>query len=421
MKKVITILLALALCIGTAAAEDVGILGNPFPDFSVTDTEGNTFILSEALKDHEAVLINFWATWCGPCGNEFPYLQSLYEKYGDRVAFIALSMEDDDTTEKIEAYRKEREITFPMGRDEGAVLYRRLNQEGIPDTVIVDRFGNTGFIRCGAFFNEASAERTLTAFLGDGYTETRVLTDIPADTSTQAFPVYGRRAVRVENENAKKILIYADQGNEALEVYIIPDDTAHLRLELAAGDEPGMMIYYDFLEGIPFVQDLLDAERGGFVYDQPLPDGSDGNHITGGLLLDYELGTGDPALVECTIITGEEYIGELVRTLEESGYTNVRWEYAEDGVQAENAPQAYLIHVTDQSNQPVPEVTLNFCTDTACVPRESDESGTVTFNGAPDVYHVQIVDIPDGYSYDEDFEFYTTGVYGEWSLRIKKD
>lgn len=421
MKKIIAVLLALLLCIGTASAEDAGLLGNPFPEFTVTDTEGNTFKLSEALNDHEAVLINFWATWCGPCGNEFPYLQSLYEKYGDRVAFIALSTDDDDTMEKIAAYRQERGITFPMGRDEGAVLYRQLNENGIPDTVIVDRFGNTAFIRCGAFINEAAAERTLAAFLGDDYNETKVLTDIPADTSTQAFPVYAQRAVHVENENAKKILMYADQDDEAMEVYIVPDSTAHLRLELAAGDEPGKIIYYDFLEGILVVQDLLDAQRGSFVYDQPLPDGSDGNHMTGGLLMTYELGTSDPALTECTIITGEEYIGELVQALEGTGYTNVRWEFAENGIQAETALQAYTIHVTDQFNDPVPEVTVNFCTDTACVPRESDESGTVTFDGAPDVYHVQIVDVPDGYSYDEEFELYTTASYGEWALRVKKD
>ena len=92
-----------ALCAGTASAEakNADILGKPFPDFTATDSEGNTFTLSEALKDHEAVLINFWATWCGPCRNEFPYLNEAYGKYRDRVAFIALSTDPNDTIEKI--------------------------------------------------------------------------------------------------------------------------------------------------------------------------------------------------------------------------------------------------------------------------------------------------------------------------------
>ena len=74
MKKFLSCLLALFLCFGIAQAEGTGILGKPFPDFSVTDCDGNTFTLSEALKGHEAVLINLWATWCPPCRLEFPFL-----------------------------------------------------------------------------------------------------------------------------------------------------------------------------------------------------------------------------------------------------------------------------------------------------------------------------------------------------------
>ena len=87
----------------------------------------------------------------------------------------------------------------------------------------------------------------------------------------------------------------------------------------------------------------------------------------------------------------------------------------------ENAPQAYILHVVDQNNNPVGEVVVNFCTDQACTPGESDENGLITFEGEPNKYHVQIIDVPEGYSWDEDFEMYTSPVYGEWTLRIKKD
>ena len=89
----------MTLWTGTATAEEeknTDFLGKPFPDFSVTDTEGKTFTLSEALKDHQAAMIVFWATWCGPCEREFPYLEEVYQKYGDRVAFIALNEEKRD-------------------------------------------------------------------------------------------------------------------------------------------------------------------------------------------------------------------------------------------------------------------------------------------------------------------------------------
>ena len=143
MKKLIILILTiLVLCLGTASADTGMTLGEPFMDFTATDTEGNTFTLSEALKDHEAVLLNIWATWCGPCQGEFPDLEKAYQKYKDKVAFIALSYDDNDTIEKIAAFRDEYQLTFPMGRDEGSALYNYVAQYGVPTTVVIDRFGN---------------------------------------------------------------------------------------------------------------------------------------------------------------------------------------------------------------------------------------------------------------------------------------
>ena len=102
------------------------------------------------------------------------------------------------------------------------------------------------------------------------------------------------------------------------------------------------------------------------------------------------------------------------------GY-EVSWEYGDYAWPEETLPQAYLLHIVDQDGAPVPGVFVTFCTDTACVMQQSDESGTVSFDGAPDVYHVQLIKAPDGYGFDPDFELYTTRTYGEWLLRIRKD
>lgn len=54
-------------------------------------------------------------------------------------------------------------------------------------------------------------------------------------------------------------------------------------------------------------------------------------------------------------------------------------------------------------------------------PCEADEDGTIAYTGKPDVYHIQIIDYPEGYSCDESFEMYTPETYGEWVLRLHKD
>ena len=94
--------------------------------------------------------------------------------------------------------------------------------------------------------------------------------------------------------------------------------------------------------------------------------------------------------------------------------------YAEP-VAAPETPQAYLLYFVDQEQNPVPEVYANFCTEASCVVRESDENGMIAFTGAPEIYHVQIIDLPDGYSADGDFELYTGREYGAWMIHILKE
>lgn len=418
VKKIVALLLVLAAVMGfgSGTAEKAGMLGKHFPDFTVTDTEGNRFTLSEKLQDHEAALINIWATWCPPCGAEMAFLNEAYEQYKDRVAFIALSCEENDTLETIAAYREARSLSFPMGRDEGDSLHLYTGGEGIPTTVIVDRFGNAAFLQIGSFLSAGEISRVIETFLGDGYTETAVLTEIPKDASTRAFPVSSARAIRVENENARGVLLWAEGNPDPQPAYVIQDAAAHLRLEIAASDDPAAVTCYNYSD-IFSLQDLLDAERNAYVFDQPMP-GADAESHYVCVLLTQE-GDEDDDVVAVYLIPGEEYIEELAEDMRAWGY-EVSWEYG-DCAQPEAAlPQAYLLHVVDQNGAPVPGVFVTFCTDTACVMQQSDENGTVSFDGAPDVYHVQLIKAPDGYSFDPAFELYTTRTYGEWLLRIQK-
>ena len=215
MKKIMLILLALTLlfAVSASAEESLDFLGKAAPDFTVTDIDGNTFTLSEATKDYEAVVINLWATWCGPCRNEFPEVNEVYEAYKDKVAFIALSIEPEDTVEKITDFRQEMNLTLPMGRDEGGV-YQFTGGNGIPTTLIVDRFGNVGFCQVGSFRTADELSRTIDTFLGDDYKETVVQYSIPQDTSTFALPVSAARMLYIDNPEAQKALINASGGQK---------------------------------------------------------------------------------------------------------------------------------------------------------------------------------------------------------------
>ena len=420
MKKALTALaLLLTVCLVSASAEDAKILGQPFPDFTVTDTQGNTFTLSEALKDHEAALINIWATWCPPCEAEMPILNEVYEQYGDQAAFIALSYDADDTMEKIEAYRASHGISFPMGRDEGASLYQYLGRQGVPTTVIVDRFGNAVFLRVGSFFDAGEVRRVLEAFLGDGYTESAVLIEIPKDTATAAFPVSAVTSIQVENENIQPVIFWAEGDPEPQMTYVIYDDTAHLRLEAAASDDPANMICADYYMNFYPLSSLLDAQRSAFLFDVKMPDADADKHYNYICLVDGGSEDGK-ILYGVYLISGDEYIEELENDLLSWGY-QVTWEYANSLPAGEAAPQAYILHITDQDGAPVPGATVKFCTDTTCVLLQADENGIVSFDGAPDAYHVQLLKIPDGYSFDADFELTIGDAYAEWILCIWKD
>lgn len=417
-------MLALALCAGTAAAEGAapGFLGKQFPDFTVTDTDGNTFTLSEVLKDHEAALINLWASWCGPCQREFPALNEAYGKYGDKVAFIALSTEPRDTAEVISSYRAALGIDFPMGSDEDRKLYQYTSLTTIPVTVVVDRFGNAVFCHDYAFSSAGEVKRVLAAFLGDSYTESKVLNEIPRDAATKAFPVSAARSLRPEDGSIRKIRLTLEGYEGFLEAYVVPDDSLRMRIEIAADDDVASMTYVDL--GKPSsadVTDLLDPESGVYVYDQPMPGASDEYPYTRVALYDRSVDE-DAKGIDLFLIRGEEAIERLADDMEKEMGVRPAWTWAEEEeAKSGDAPQAYVVHVVDQDNNPVPEVMVNFCTDTACVPNESDENGTVTYTGEPAVYHVQIVDAPEGYSWDEDYEMYTSAEYGEWVLRVKKD
>ena len=124
--------------------------------------------------------------------------------------------------------------------------------------------------------------------------------------------------------------------------------------------------------------------------------------------------------MEFFLVEKEENLEDVAAYLRSMDY-EVTWEEAAEEPAQAPEQKAYVIHVLDQDGNPVPGAAVNFCTDAACTMAQGGEDGVITFDGAPENYHVQILKVPEGYSFDQAFELYTGETYGEWVLHVAND
>ena len=184
IKSLLSFVLALAMCLCSVAfaeeaAPTVYEMGGKIDDFTVTTWDGQTVTLSEVLKEKEMVLINIWATWCGPCRNEFPYMEEAYKQYQDKVEVIALSCEPSDTDDVLAEFVAEMGMTFKVAQDTVGMA-DKFDVSAIPTSVVIDRFGTICFWESGSLPDVGSFTRLFDAFLGEEYTESVMLDGVPA-------------------------------------------------------------------------------------------------------------------------------------------------------------------------------------------------------------------------------------------------
>ena len=123
-----------------------GIEGQPAPDFALRSSLGENLRLSEYRGD--VVMINFWATWCGPCRQEMPLLDELYTRY-QRVGFNLLGVNIDDDSSRALAMANELGVSFPVLFDADKDVSRLYAVEAMPVTVLVDREGTIRYVHNG--------------------------------------------------------------------------------------------------------------------------------------------------------------------------------------------------------------------------------------------------------------------------------
>ena len=132
---------ALALAL-PALADPTG----PAPQFTLAAKGGQD--VSLAQYKGQVVMLNFWASWCGPCRQEMPLLDSIYKQY-HRMGFTLIGVNVEPDSNAANQWLKETPVSFPILYDKESKVSKMYDVAGMPSTVIIDRAGKVRALHRG--------------------------------------------------------------------------------------------------------------------------------------------------------------------------------------------------------------------------------------------------------------------------------
>lgn len=139
LKLLLALLAAIALGHAAQAADAA-------PDFTLKANGGGNLRLSEHRG--EVILLNFWASWCGPCRQEMPLLETLHQRYGE-LGFSVLGVNVDKDPAKAAQLLRDIPVSFPVLLDDQGSVAARYDVSAMPTTVLIDRDGNMRYLHRG--------------------------------------------------------------------------------------------------------------------------------------------------------------------------------------------------------------------------------------------------------------------------------
>jgi peroxiredoxin len=116
------------------------------PSFTLPSRSGDTVSLAQ-LKG-KVVMLNFWASWCGPCRQEMPLLDSMYKRYSS-LGFTLVGVNVDANSKDAEAWLSKTPVSFPVLFDRESKVSAMYDVKAMPSTVFIDRKGNVRYLHKG--------------------------------------------------------------------------------------------------------------------------------------------------------------------------------------------------------------------------------------------------------------------------------
>jgi len=141
--RLAAIIAAAALALPALAADPTG---SPAPAFTLGSSAGSN--VSLAQYKGQVVMLNFWASWCGPCRQEMPWLESIYKKY-NRMGFTLIGVNVEPDSNAANQWLKQTPVSFPILYDKDSKVSKMYDVAGMPSTVIIDRTGKVRVLHRG--------------------------------------------------------------------------------------------------------------------------------------------------------------------------------------------------------------------------------------------------------------------------------
>ncbi|MGB6488049.1 MAG: TlpA disulfide reductase family protein [Steroidobacteraceae bacterium] len=137
---------ALAATLMLALPAWAGAGDAPAPGFTLQSVDGKTVTLGQFKGD--VVMINFWASWCGPCRQEMPLLDDIYKQYKD-MGFVLLGVNVEPDASNANGWLKKTPVSYPILYDPKSAVSQLYQVQAMPTTVIIDRQGVVRYVHNG--------------------------------------------------------------------------------------------------------------------------------------------------------------------------------------------------------------------------------------------------------------------------------